>query len=109
MQQTVTVIDRNQGGREWLAENNVILKALVQIDRRFCAGPECWSNQFRPVCHDRSLYNQSRDFMDHFLHEHPTFLEQQIALGGRNKERALRCIEKGYAGQSGTDVQKQKQ
>ena len=110
MQQTVTVIDRNQGGREWLAENNVILKALVQIDRRFFVqalnAGQISSDQFAMI--DRFM-TSPRDFMDHFLHEHPTFLEQQIALGGRNKERALRCIEKGYAGQSGTDGQKQKQ
>ncbi|MGI6333594.1 MAG: orotate phosphoribosyltransferase [Saccharofermentanales bacterium] len=98
MRQTVTVIDRNQGGREWLAENNVTLKSLVLIDRclflQALAAGQINSDQFAMI--DRFI-TSPRDFARHFLYEHPTFLEQQIALGGQNRERALLCKEKGYA------------
>ena len=35
--------------------------------------------------------------MDEFLAEHPNFIDEQIALGGKTAERANLAIEKGYA------------
>ena len=35
--------------------------------------------------------------MDEFLAEHPGFIDEQIALGGKTAERANLAIEKGYA------------
>lgn len=37
------------------------------------------------------------EFMRRFFAEHPDFLDQQMAMGGKNRERALLCKEKGYA------------
>ena len=35
-------------------------------------------------------------YMNDFLSNHPDFLKQQIALGGKNAQRAKLCMEKGY-------------
>ena len=35
-------------------------------------------------------------FMHAFLAAHPSFLSEQIAMGGKNKQRAELCIEKGF-------------
>jgi orotate phosphoribosyltransferase len=34
--------------------------------------------------------------MKTFLAQHPTFLQEQLALGGKNKERAALCLEQGF-------------
>ncbi len=95
---TLAVVDRDQGGREWLASVGTDLLALTRIDLAL------FEQALAAGLINRSQYDQiSRfidnplDYMRHFLAEHPDFINQQIALGGKSRERALLCQEKGYA------------
>ena len=37
------------------------------------------------------------EYMNSFLKDHPNFIKEQIALGGKAKERAELAISKGFA------------
>jgi len=96
---TLAVIDRDQGGREWLAQAGTELLALTRIDRSLFAqalyDQRINDDQFRQI---NRFIDDPLDYMRHFLAEHPDFIQQQLASGGKNRERALLCLEKGYAG-----------
>ena len=95
---TLAVVDRDQGGREWLAANGTDLLALTRIDR------DLFNEALVNGLIDRQQFDLISQFIDsplefmrRFFAEHPGFLDQQIAMGGKNRERALLCKEKGYA------------
>lgn len=94
---TLAVVDRLQGGREALQNNGTDLISLVEI---------------RPVLFDQAEaahlidHEQNQQiqrfmldpdaYMRRFLADHPDFLAQQLALGGKNSERAQLCLDRGY-------------
>jgi len=93
----LVVVDRAQRGREKLAQAGIPLRSLVKVD----------SALFDAAVAQGKLTYAQRDmalgfladpdgFMRGFLHSHPAFLQEQIALGGRAKERAERCVAMGY-------------
>lgn len=94
---TLAIVDRDQGGREYLASEGTGLLALTKIDRQLfmdaLAAGLIDEQQFDLI--DQFIQNP-QNFMADFFKRHPDFLNQQIALGGKNRERALRCLEKGY-------------
>lgn len=94
---TLAIVDRDQGGREYLASEGTELLALTKIDRQLfldaLAAGLIDDQQFDLI--DQFIQNP-QNFMTGFFKSHPDFLNQQIALGGKNRERALRCLEKGY-------------
>ncbi len=94
---TIAVVDRNQGGGEALRQAGVDLHAAALIGPRvFSRALEAGfinQGQFDLI----SSFTEDPDlFMVKFFKDHPNFLQEEIALGGQNKDRALLCMEKGY-------------
>lgn len=97
MTDTLAIVDRDQGGREILAAAGTNLVSLTRINDDLFA-----------VAHAAGMIDQEqrqqigrftadpRAYMNRFLQEHPDFLSQQLALGGKAAERARRCIDQGY-------------
>lgn len=44
-----------------------------------------------------SFLESPTKYMEDFLKANPSFIQDQINLGGKNKDRALLAIEKGHA------------
>lgn len=94
---SLAVVDRDQGGREVLAEAGIPLTTLVKIDPSlFETARTLGVVTEEQLAMVRSFMQDLNGFMRAFLNAHPTFLQEQIALGGKAKERAERCIEKGF-------------
>ena len=95
--ETLVVIDRGQGGDQILAENSVALEAMVLIDQDFLDEAEqAGQIDGRQKAFILSFMADPHQFMVEFLKTHPGYLRRQIALGGKNKERAERCLALGY-------------
>lgn len=97
MPQTLAVVDRNQNGRAILAAAGTRLTSLITI------GPELFSQACSAGLIDEAQKEQVLRFiqdpiryMTTFLAQHPAFLQEQIALGGKFRERAERCLAQGY-------------
>ena len=94
---TVAVIDRHQNGRAVLEGLGVEMETLAGIDKElFDKGLD--SNYI-----DQAQYDLVMDFladpdkyMKSFIAAHPTFIDDQIALGGKAKERAELAVSKGF-------------
>ena len=94
---TVAVIDRHQNGRAVLESLGVEMETLAGIDKElFDKGLD--SNYI-----DQAQYDLVMDFladpdkyMKSFIAAHPTFIDDQIALGGKAKERAELAVSKGF-------------
>lgn len=94
---TLSVVDRNQGGKDVLAEHGVTLHSVVTIDDAFFRWAE-----------DEGLINagqaeQIRRFTDdpdqyirRFLSDHPGFLADEAAKDERTRERVERCRALGF-------------
>ena len=91
---SISVVDRNQGGREILKEKNISLYAFASIDKQLFtkALKEKYisERQYEMI----SLFIDDPDrFMLEFLDKNPEFLNEKINMGGKIKERALLCKE----------------
>jgi orotate phosphoribosyltransferase len=95
---TVAVVDRCQNGREVLKNLGVELHALTGIDKNLFDEAESNGiiNETQKVMILHFLENPS-EYMTAFLKANPDFIANEIAKGGKNKERAELAIEKGYA------------
>ena len=94
---TLAIVDRNQNGRAILSASGTRLVSLMTID-------ETLFDQAR----DAGLIDQAQQeqvlrfvedpqqYMNRFLEQHPGFLEEQIVLGGKNRERAQRFLEQSH-------------
>lgn len=95
---TITVVNRKQDGESVLRREGVTMHALSEIDLSLFESAlsigAITESQFLVV---RSFILNPTDFMSSFLLSHPDFIAQQIALGGKARERAEMAIEKGYA------------
>ncbi|MHB1452576.1 MAG: orotate phosphoribosyltransferase [Saccharofermentanales bacterium] len=97
MKHSISVIDRKQGGGEVLAANHVTFSALADITEDLFA--KAANNGYisrEQLALVQSFMNDPARFMLDFFSENPLFLDQQISLGGKAEERALRCIENQY-------------
>ncbi|MCR5803482.1 MAG: orotate phosphoribosyltransferase [Clostridia bacterium] len=95
---TVAVIDRHQNGEANLKELGVSMTTFAGIDKSlFDEAIELGAiNQQQYDLTMKFLDNPS-DYMSSFLKDHPDFIKEQIALGGKAKERAELAISKGFA------------
>lgn len=94
---SLAVVDRDQGGREVLASAGIPLTTLVKIE------PSLFETAHRLGVVTKEQLSMVLSFMqdpNRFMHDffaaHPAFLEEQKALGGKAKERAELCIQKGF-------------
>jgi orotate phosphoribosyltransferase len=92
---SLAVVDRNQGGREILAANGIRLRTLAIVGKDLFAQAQADglinAQQFAQI--SRFIDNPQK-FMDEFLLGHPGFIDSQLALGGKKRERALQYLEK---------------
>lgn len=94
---TIAIVDRKQGGRHILADMNIRLHSFAEINEKLF-------DDALDLNHiNLSQYNMIIDFIENpdkfmvsFLKNNPDFLQNQINLGGKAKERALRCIENNF-------------
>ncbi|NLW89353.1 MAG: orotate phosphoribosyltransferase [Clostridiaceae bacterium] len=95
---TIAVVDRKQGGGEILLKDGIRLQTLTQISPDFfesaLAIGRITEPQYRMVL---NFMQNPAEYMDVFLSENPSFIKEQIDLGGKAKERAEMAISKGYA------------
>lgn len=94
---TAVVVDRDQGGREILAQTGVELTTLAKIDRALFENAQ-QAGLLKPAQTQQVMrfMQDPHQYMVQFLSEHPNFLNEQIRLGGKAAERAQRCIDQGY-------------
>lgn len=95
---TVAVVDRVQGGREILSGKGINLHALTAIDSLL------FKNAVEMNLISINQYEMVLDYMKdpdayvrNFFASHPNYIDEQINLGGKAKERAELAISKGYA------------
>ena len=94
---TIAVIDRLQGGEANLAKEGVNMYTFAKIELSlFDEGVEkgiLTTAQRDMVAH---FMENPIDYMKAFLTAHPDFIDAQIALGGKPKQRAEMAISRGY-------------
>jgi len=98
MDDTIAVVDRKQGGAEILLAEGVRLHSFAGIDRDLFVEARSNGSITDAQLEMISVFiDNPRDFMKNFLGSHPDYIRDQIALGGKSKERAEMAIAKGYA------------
>jgi len=94
---TIAVIDRHQGGEETLNRLGIKMETLAGIDETLFAEAKkkgiIDQDQYDLVM---SFLADPDKYMKDFIASHPDFIDEQIALGGKNKERAELAKAKGY-------------
>lgn len=105
MNDTIVVIDRKQGGEEVLLSEGVHLHSLAGIDLELFTRArdtgEITEDQLKMI---NTFMDNPRDFMKHFCETHPDYIQEQLALGGKSRERAEMAIAKGYAPAPGCKI-----
>lgn len=98
MDDTIAVVDRKQGGREVLLEEGVRLHSFAGIEiSLFEHARDHGDITDEQLAVIRSFMDDPKGFMKTFLASHPNYIAEQIALGGKARERAEMAIAKGYA------------
>ena len=94
---TVAVVDRKQNGRAVLNGLGVNMETLTAVDK------ELFDEALANGSINEAQYDLVMQFladpdkyMKDFIKSHPTFIDEQIALGGKTKERAELAISKGF-------------
>lgn len=94
---TVAVVDRKQNGRAVLNGLGVNMETLTAVDK------ELFDEALANGSINEAQYDLVMQFladpdkyMKNFIKSHPTFIDDQIALGGKTKERAELAISKGF-------------
>lgn len=89
MPDTLTVVDRDQGGEKVLTEAGTQLHALTVFSS------DLFVQALRADLITEAQYRQILQFLEdpnvfqyNFLKDHPDFLDEQIARGGKNADRA---------------------
>ena len=97
MSQTMAVVDRCQGGADILKQAGTELISMTAIDESLfkLAVQAGLMTAEQKVMIDAFTADPHR-YMKDFISTHPDFLNQQLAMGGKNAERAKLCLEKGY-------------
>ncbi len=94
MTETLTIVDRKQGGFEALRQQQVEMQSLVQIDSQLFA--EAKAQGYLTTEQAELVEGYLSDpfaSMRTFIMEHPEFLEQALADGGKSRERAERLVQ----------------
>ncbi len=94
---TVAVVDRHQNGRKVLSDLGVNMETLTGIDKSMFdhALESSYINKDQYDLVMKFLADPD-SYMKDFIASHPTFIDDQIALGGKAKERAELAISKGF-------------
>ena len=94
---TVAVVDRHQNGRKVLSDLGVNMDTLTGIDKSM------FDHALESSYINKDQYDLVMKFLEDpdaymkdFISSHPTFIDDQIALGGKAKERAELAISKGF-------------
>lgn len=94
---TIAVIDRKQNGEKVLEALGVKMSALYNVD--FSLFEKALENSFindAQLDLVRKFITSPDDYMRDFISNNPDFIDSQIKLGGKAKERAELAISKGY-------------
>lgn len=94
---TVAVVDRHQNGRKVLSDLGVNMDTLTGIDKSM------FDHALESSYINKDQYDLVMKFLEDpdaymkdFITSHPTFIDDQIALGGKAKERAELAVSKGF-------------
>ena len=94
---TIAVVDRHQNGRAVLTALGVNMETLTGINK------DLFDEALSNGAIDQAQYDLVMKFladpdvyMKDFLTSHPDFIDNQIAMGGKNEQRARLAIEKGF-------------
>ena len=94
---TIAVVDRKQNGRAVLNGLGVNMETLTAVDKELfdeaLANGSVNEAQYELVL--KFLENPDQ-YMKDFIAGHPSFIDDQIKLGGKNEQRARLAIEKGF-------------
>ncbi|MBR1797244.1 MAG: orotate phosphoribosyltransferase [Clostridiales bacterium] len=94
---TIAVVDRHQNGRAVLEGLGVNMETLTVVDEKlFGKAKENGTineDQYQLVL---QFLSDPDKYMKDFIASHPTFIDEQISLGGKNEQRARLAIEKGF-------------
>ncbi|HHX37847.1 MAG TPA: hypothetical protein GX717_07695, partial [Clostridiaceae bacterium] len=91
------VVDRAQDGASILAAENVQLHTLATMTRPlFAAAVEQNLISEAQLAMIEDYTSDPIEFVRNFLTHHPGYLEEQIATGGKSKERAERLLASDY-------------
>lgn len=97
MDDTIAIIDRKQGGAQALKEAGTKLESMASIeDALFVRAVRAGLMSSEQQEQIRLFMNDPHHFMTIFLQQHPNYLSEQIAAGGKAAQRAQLCLEKGY-------------
>jgi len=98
MNDTIVVVDRRQGGEEVLAAEGVRLHSFAGIDTALFElaqkNGDISKDQLEMISR---FMEHPKDFMKVFFETHPGFIQEQLSLGGKARERAEMAISKGFA------------
>ncbi len=94
---TIAVVDRHQNGRAVLEGLGVNMETLTGINKELFdeALASGYINEQQHALVMKFLASPD-DYMADFFKNNPTFIDDQIALGGKAKERAELCRSKGF-------------
>ncbi len=94
---TVAVVDRKQNGRKVLSDLGVNMVTLTAIDKDLFnhALANSYINEAQYALIIRFLEDPDA-YIKEFIASHPSFIDEQISLGGKAKERAELAISKGF-------------
>ncbi len=105
MDDTLVVIDRKQGGAEVLLSEGVRLHALAGIDRElFVRAKDNGLITDDQLAMISAFMINPKEYMNQFFASHPNYIQEQIALGGKSRERAEMAVAKGYAPAPGCEL-----
>lgn len=94
---TIAVVDRKQNGRAVLKGLGVNMETLTAVDKELfdeaLANGSVNEAQYELVL---QFLKDPDKYMKDFIASHPDFISEQIALGGKAKERAELAISKGF-------------
>lgn len=97
IENTIAVVDRHQNGRAVLSGLGVNMETLTGINKELfdeaLASGVINDQQHSLVM---SFLKSPDDYMADFFKNNPNFIDEQIALGGKAKERAELCKSKGF-------------
>ncbi|MDP4181354.1 MAG: orotate phosphoribosyltransferase [Bacillota bacterium] len=92
---SMAVVDRMQGGAEYLNSRNIIPFSMINIDKElFERALDCGyinNSQFEMI---DEYINNPKEAMKNFLKNNPEFMKNALVSDEKTKERAKLCIEK---------------
>lgn len=96
---SLVVVDRMQGGKDYLATEGIESYALINMDIEvFKKAKDMGLLSIAQLSMIAGYYLSPTDSMRNFLVEHPEFLEESLKCDGRDAERARNCVDRDIYG-----------